>query len=120
MICLVLAALAGCAAAPEATTAKDEHVYFHVNAPRASEVTLVVIAQPPADPVLFEISSVKTKTGFWVSFLKLPPGNYRYFFMVDGTPTVESSMERLMVDDFGGMSGVIRVEKTSDGKLETY
>lgn len=119
MIFLVLV-VAGCAATPGTMKDADDHVYFQHNAPQALEVILVVIAQPPADPAMFEIRPVKMKTGFWISFLKLPPGTYRYFFLVDGSPAIGSSTERFMADDFGGMSGVIRVEKALDGTLETY
>lgn len=119
MIFLALVA-AGCAAAPCTTKDADDHVYFQHHAPQALKVALVVIAQPPADPAMLKIRPVKMETGCWVSSLKLSPGDYRYFFLVDGTPTVGSSTERVMKDDFGGISGVIRVEKALNGTLDTY
>lgn len=120
ILALTLAAMIGCATSPTGPTAKNDYIHFYHHAPQATEVTLVVLVEPPNDLVVTEIGTLKTGKGIWTTALELPPATYRYFFLVDGLPVIGPSTVRLVKDDFGGMNGMMKVVRLQDGSVEIY
>ena len=56
----------------------------------------------------------------WAADFDLIPGEYRYFFIVDGSVTVDGGTGRVVQDDFGGVTGVLTVHQTPEGVLKTF
>ena len=71
-------------------------------------------------PMVYELQVTRSPEGRWTAGLDLIPGEYRYFFLVDGTVTVGKEGGRVEQDDFGGETGVLTVHRTPDGKLKAF
>lgn len=95
-------------------------IRFSVYAPEADGVKLFIMKSNAATPVTFETRARDSADGNWSATLDLIPGEYRYFFLVDGTVTVDREGGRVEQDDFGGVTGVLTVHQTPEGKLETF
>ena len=112
----------GCAGAPVRTgpSADRDHIRFSIRAPNADQVVLVLIKARTADADTQKIPAEKQPRGIWSISLPLPPGSYRYFFMVDGSVTVEKKRGRVERDDFGGVTGVLTVKGLLNGDMQVY
>ncbi len=81
-------------------------VLFHLQAPEAQQVHLVgsfngwdPLAHPMAGP---------NRQGLWTLRLELPPGRYRYMFLVDGERWVtDSAAEAHEEDGFGQRNAIL-------------
>ncbi|MDF1526068.1 MAG: hypothetical protein RRA15_06350 [bacterium] len=100
---------------------KDKGVVrFSIHSPEADGVTLVLMRTFVASPVTFEAQASQRPDGTWTAELDLMPGDYRYFFVVDGSVTVEKGRGRVEQDDFGGVTGVLSVHRTPEGALRIF
>lgn len=95
-------------------------VHFSVHAPEADGVTLILMKSLVLTPVVYEVRATRTSDGIWSADLDLIPGEYRYFFLVDGSVTVNGDGGRVEQDDFGGVTGVLTVDRTPDGQLRAF
>lgn len=83
-------------------------VAFVLAAPAADRVSLVGDFNdwnPDAAPL------TRRANGVWETALPLPPGRYRYTFIVDGTRWVRDPTEPPALDDFGTPTSVITVAR---------
>ncbi|NOY86524.1 MAG: hypothetical protein GXP52_04415 [Deltaproteobacteria bacterium] len=122
--CLLLVAgfLFGCAGAPFRTgpVADRNFIRFSVEAPRAERVSLVLMKARSIKAAILKVPAEKRHRGIWSASLRLAPGRYRYFFIVDGSITVGTGRGRLERDDFGGVTGVLTVKDLPNGALQVY
>lgn len=89
---------------PEIRTESVRLVYF---SPEASSVSVVGSFNGWQEEVQLH---PRDNTGYWVNSIDVPPGEYRYAFLIDGEvriadPTANSFME----DDYGSRNSVVRV-----------
>ena len=99
---------------------KKGGVHFSVQAPEADRVFLVLMKTLAPTPVTFEVQASRGSDGIWTADFDLIPGEYRYFFIVDGSVTVNGGGGRVEKDDFGGVTGVLTVHQTPEGVLKTF
>lgn len=71
-------------------------------------------------PVTYEVRAARGPGGLWEAHLDLIPGEYRYFFIVDGHVTVDAETDRIEQDDFGGVTGIVTVLKNTEGGVRIY
>ena len=95
-------------------------VHFTIAAPGAQRVTLVLMSSSEGPPMSFEKNAKEQKGGIWIADLDLLPGEYRYFFVVDGSVTVQKGRGRVETDDFGGETGILTVLQGPDGRLIVF
>lgn len=130
---LLLAQTVGCAHSPEGPSdgrtkygretgirAKKGGIHFSFEAPEADNVVIVIMRTRAPEPVTYETPAKRGPTGVWSVAVDLDPGEYRYFFVVDGTVTIAERPGRVEQDDFGGMTGVFTVHQTPEGLLKTF
>ena len=133
VVSIILGLTAGCSHAPaERSPAvnggdnavkgiKDRgSIHFSVHAPDADRVTLVLMRTLVSTPATFEVHARKGPGGIWTADFDLIPGEYRYFFIVNGSVIVVGENGRVEQDDFGGLTGVLTVRQTPEGILETF
>lgn len=78
-------------------------VHFTVHIPQAEKVMLVGRFQGGWDsPRPLAVDG----NGYWYVQLRLPPGSYEYFYLVDGEPWVDVSAPRVE-DGLGGQNNVV-------------
>lgn len=99
---------------------KKGGIHFSVEAPEAVSVVLVIMRTRTSEPFTYETRPIRGQTGVWTVAVDLDPGEYRYFFIVDGTVTVAERPGRIEQDDFGGVTGVFTVHQTPEGLLKTF
>jgi 1,4-alpha-glucan branching enzyme len=117
---LIAALLCGCATMGPGPVSVDEGVRFSLEAPHAGSVSLVIM-KGPESPTKVDLDQIREKTEEnWVVVVDLPPGEYRYFFLVDGEAKFDPAAPRLESDDFGGTNGVFLVERDKVGKVSLY
>jgi hypothetical protein len=89
-------------------------VRFRFRAPRAASVILLGSWNDWATPG--DRLGQTREPGLWETWLSLPPGTYRYHFLVDGEPVRPPDASRYAPDGFGGEDGVVDVgaEDSSD------
>jgi hypothetical protein len=111
----------GCAATPAGgPVTEDDAVRFVLEAPGAGEVSLVVMNGTDS-PIRARLDRRKeTRKAVWEGLVELPPGEYRYFFLVDGVASHDPRAPRTETDDFGGINGVMMVERSSGGGVQIY
>jgi len=128
-VALTIALAVGCSHAPVKALSKGERdngaggkgsIQFWVKAPEANNVVLVLMRTHSAVPVTWEVHARKRTDGTWAADFDLIPGEYRYFFMVDGSITVGKGRGRVEMDDFGGKTGVLNVFQGPDGGLKAF
>ena len=95
-------------------------IHFSLHAPDADRVFLILMRTFVSTPVIYEVEARMGTDGFWNADFDLIPGEYRYFFLVDGSVTVEKGAGRVEQDDFGGVTGVLTVRQTPEGDLKTF
>jgi len=95
-------------------------IHFSVHAPGADRVTLVLMRSLVSTPATFEVQTNKGSDGFWTADFDLIPGEYRYFFIINGSVTVVDDNGRVEQDDFGGVNGVLTVRQTPEGILDIF
>lgn len=95
-------------------------VYFSIHAPGADSVQLIIMRAHALTPAASVIKTIKESDDIWTADLDLIPGEYRYFFVVDGQVTVEGGTGRIVQDDFGGETRVLTVGRTPEGKLKIF
>ena len=95
-------------------------IHFSVHAPDADRVFLVLMRTLVSTPATYEVEARRGTDGSWTADFDLVPGEYRYFFLVDGSVTVEEGVGRVEQDDFGGVTGVLTVHQTPEGVLKTF
>ena len=95
-------------------------VHFSVQAPEADHVYLILMRTLASTPVTYEVQASRRLDGAWTADFDLIPGEYRYFFIVDGSVTVDGGTGRVEQDDFGGETGVLTVHQTPEGVLKTF
>ncbi len=95
-------------------------VHFSVLAPEADRVYLILMRTLVSTPVTYEVQASRRPDGVWTADFDLIPGEYRYFFIVDGSVTVDGGTGRVVQDDFGGVTGVLTVHQTPEGVLQTF
>ena len=95
-------------------------VHFSVLAPEADRVHLILMRTLVSTPVTYEVQANRRVDGVWTADFDLIPGEYRYFFIVDGSVTVDGGTGRVVQDDFGGVTGVLTVHQTPKGVLKTF
>ncbi len=122
LILLMAGFLFGCATAQvrPAVVADGEIIRFSVEAPNAERVVLVLMNAKTVNAATLRVSAEKRHRGIWSAKLSLPPGHYRYFFMVDGSVTVGMGKGRVEKDDFGGVTGVLTVRGAMNGDIQVY
>lgn len=97
-----------------------EGIRFSVHAPDADNVLFIIMRTHAPKPEVHEVQARKGPDGMWTADLDLIPGEYRYFFIVDGSVTVDKDHGRFEQDDFGSVTGVLTVRRTPEGKLKTF
>lgn len=117
---LTLVMFAACAHAPADPGTEASLVQFSVDAPAASNVILVLLPSRDLGKEGRFYEAAKLTNGLWSAKLPLEPGEYRYFFMVDDRVQLVAKGARVEKDDFGGVTGVLQVRRTSDGALIVY
>jgi hypothetical protein len=132
VVFIFLGLTAGCSHAPVEKLSAGERdnaamgmkdkggIHFSVHAPDAESVTLVLMRTLVSTPATFEVHARKGSSGIWAADFDLIPGEYRYFFIVNGSMTVVGESGRVEQDDFGGLTGVLTVRQTPEGILETF
>jgi hypothetical protein len=103
-----------------ATSPDKGSVRLSILAPQADRVLLVIMRTLVLTPVIYEVQASRGSEGVWTADMDLVPGEYRFFFIVDGSVTVEGAMGRVEQDDFGGQTGVLKVHRTSEGFLGSF
>jgi hypothetical protein len=81
---------------------------------------MVLLRGHTAQPAMTRIQARRFSGDMWMVEVDLLPGEYRYFFLVDGTVTVNGGRPRVERDDFGGVTGVLRVFRGSNGEIQVY
>ncbi len=120
LILIAVPLLCGCATLGPGLVSVDEGVRFSLEAPHAGSVSLVIMKGPefPTKVDLDQTMEIAEKG--WVVVVDLPPGEYRYFFLVDGEARFDPAAPRLESDDFGGTNGIFLVERDNVGKISLY
>jgi len=95
-------------------------VHFSIHAPDADHVFLILMRTLVPAPVTYELQANRGADDIWTADCDLIPGEYRYFFLVDGSVTVNGEGRRVEQDDFGGVTGVLTVRQTPNGALEMF
>lgn len=116
----LILALTGCAGSQARPSYQDGSVRFSIEAPESAEVILVVIEGAGSRPMLREYATSRSSNGLRTVKIKLSPGEYRYFFRLDGAVVVAPEAPRQESDDFGGINGILTLEKTSRGSMKIY
>jgi hypothetical protein len=96
------------------------NIRFSILAPQADRVLLVLMRTLVLPPVSYEVQATRGTDGVWTADMDLVLGEYRFFFIVDGSVTVDGALGRVEQDDFGGLTGVLKVHRTSDGILKSF
>ena len=112
--------LLACSHSPARETASLGSVRFAVESPDAIKVDLVLLSGRNDRPAMTQIQARRMDEGVWKVEMDLIPGEYRYFFLVDGALTVNSNGNRVEKDDFGGVTGVLRVSRDASGEIQVY
>ncbi len=112
-------AAAGCAHGPSGTASRENSVHFSIHAAQALRVVLILLDSGVPAPVPYEVEARKGPDGLWWAESDLKPGEYRYFFLVDGTVRVGPG-GRVEADDFGGLTGIVTVRESPAGGLEAF
>ena len=132
VVSLVLGLAAACTHVPNESSRGDGRqsaaagemekggVHFSIQAPEADRVFLIIMRTLVSTPATYEVPTSRRTDGVWTADVDLIPGEYRYFFIVDGSVTVDGSVGRVEQDDFGGVTGVLTVHQTPDGVLKTF
>jgi hypothetical protein len=132
VVSIFLGLAAGCSHAPAEKLSAGERdnaamgmkdkggIHFSVHAPGADRVTLVLMRTLESTPATIEVQTNKGSNGIWTADFDLIPGEYRYFFIVNGSMTVVGENGRVEQDDFGGVNGVLTVRQTPEGVLEIF
>ncbi len=116
----VVLALSACSHAPVRDSGSLGSVRFVVEAPGSAEVDMVLLRGRTAQPAMSRIQAQPLPGDLWTVEVDLLPGEYRYFFLVDGSVTVNGGRPRVEKDDFGGVTGVLRVFRDSNGEIQAY
>jgi len=95
-------------------------VRFSILAPEAERVLLVLMRTPVPAPETYEVQAGRGARGVWTASVDLIPGEYRFFFIVDGSITMKGVAGRVEQDDFGGSTGVLTVYPTPEGDLRSF
>ena len=117
---VLILVLSGCAGPQARPAYQDGAVRFSIEAPESAEVTLVVIEGVSSRPALKEYATVRSTNGRRIVKVKLSPGEYRYFFRMDGAVVVDPEAPRQERDDFGGINGILTLEKTLSGSMVLF
>lgn len=129
MAALAIALVSGCAHLPTgglSVTHPDERavgkgsISMSLTAPGAENVVLILMSTHDPAAVPWEVKATKRGDGTWSAYFDLMPGEYRYFFMVDGVFTVAQGSGQVVTDDFGGKTGVLNVVRDPSGSLSTF
>lgn len=105
---------------PEDRAVGKGSITMSLKAPEAENVVLILMnARGPAT-LSWEVEANKHGDGTWSADFDLIPGEYRYFFMVDGTFTVGQGSGQVVTDDFGGKTRILNVVKDSSGGVSTF
>ncbi|MDF1535132.1 MAG: hypothetical protein P1S46_01350 [bacterium] len=113
-------ALTACSHFPVRDTGSLGSVRFAVRTPGADEVDLVLLRGQTDHPVMVKVLARPLAGDLWVVEMDLVPGEYRYFFLVDGVVTVNGGRSRVEKDDFGGVTGILRVFRGDNGEIQVY
>lgn len=128
-VILVVALAAGCAQTPKGALStgkgddgmdRQESIRFSINAPDADNVVLFLMSTHDPVPMTWEILAAEGEDGTWTADFDLVPGEYRYFFSVDGAFTVGQGRGRVERDDFGGKTRVLTIFQGPDGALSAF
>ena len=117
---LMVLALSACSHVPVRDAGSLGSVRFVVEAPDSAEVDMVLLRGRTAQPAMTRIQAQRLPGHRWTVEVDLLPGEYRYFFLVDGSVTVNGGRPRVEKDDFGGVTGVLRVFRGSNGEIQVY
>ena len=104
-------ARAGETAAPPdaAPVVTGGRVRFTLRAPRAASVAVMGSWNDWARGVGRQVMRPASAPDWWEVELQLPPGTYRFQFVVDGRPVRPPAAARYQDDDFGGQDGVVEL-----------
>lgn|GEM_PF-704488 len=95
--------------ADESPTVVDGRVRFTFKAPRATSVAVVGSWNDWARDVPAQGLRPGPEPGAWEARLALPPGTYRFQFLVDGRAVSPPAAVRHADDGFGGQDGIVEI-----------
>jgi len=94
----------------EAPAVVDGRVRFAFTAPRAASVAVVGSWNDWARDVPAQRLRPGPQPGAWEARLALPPGTYRFQFLVDGRAVSPPAAVRHADDGFGGQDGIVEIQ----------
>lgn len=92
-----------------AEAAPSGRTRFRLRSPKARAVSVVGSWNDWAAGAPEQVLRPADQPGAWETWLALPPGSYRFRFVVDGAPVRPPDAERYRADDFGGEDGIVDV-----------
>jgi hypothetical protein len=119
-VAVFLILLSGCAGPQTRPSYEDGLIRFAVSAPPSAEVYLVVFQKDDTRPTLKERLMVDDRDGLRVASVKLAPGEYHYFFLVNEMTVIDPKAPRKEKDDFGEGNGIFNLEIKNDGTASIY
>ena len=103
---VALSLLVSCAVLQERDSQRSIAAVFRLKAPNAKRVSVVGTFNewdPRADPL-----GGPDRDGVWSLSLPLPPGRYRYMFVVDGVRwVIDPTARAAEADGFGGRNSLL-------------
>jgi len=94
----------------EAPAVVDGRVHFSLRAPGAASARVVGSWNDWARDVAAQVMRPGRAPGTWEVRLDLPPGTYRFQFVLDGRAVRPPAATRYEVDDFGGEDGIVEIQ----------
>jgi len=112
--------LSGCAGRQAKPSYDNGSVRFSITVPKSAQVYLVLFQTDSSEPTLRQYPVRDNRDGRRVAVVRIGPGEYHYFFQVDGRAEIDPGAPRVEKDDFGGGNGVFTLEINNDGSANIY